>query len=72
MQIRKRKDTGKWGYQICFHSNRCRLSGWNTRDEAQKAAEDHLGKLRREASLAASGSNMACVDAVNGFLAYSA
>jgi len=72
MQIRKRKDTGKWGYQICFHSNRYRLSGWNTRDEAQKAAEDHLGKLRREASLAASGSNMACVDAVNGFLAYSA
>jgi len=72
MQIRKRKDTGKWGYQICFHGERFRESGWNTRDGAQKVAEDRLGKLRREASMAASGSNMACVDAVNGFLAYSA
>ena len=71
MQIRKRKDTGKWGYQICFHGKRFRQSGWNTRDEAQKVGEDFQGKLRREASMAASGSSMACVDAVNGFLAYS-
>jgi integrase len=72
MQIRKRKDTGKWGYQICFHGKRFRLSGWNTKDEAQKEAEDLQAKLRREASMAASGSGMPCVDAVNGFLAYSA
>jgi integrase len=71
MQIRKRKDTGKWGYQICFHGKRYRQSGWNTKDDAQKEAENLQGKLRREAS-AASGSSMACVEAVNGFLEYSA
>jgi hypothetical protein len=72
MQIKKRKDTGKWGYQICIHGKRYRQSGWNTRDDAQKAGEDLQGKLRREISMAASGSNMACVEAVNGFLEYSA
>ena len=49
-----------------------RQSGWNTRDDAQKAAEDLQSKLRREAAMAVSGSNMSCVDAVNSFLAYSA
>jgi len=72
MQVRKRKDTGKWGYQICSHGKRYRESGWSTREEAQKAAEDVLSRLRREMSLAASGSNMSFVEAVNGFLAYSA
>jgi len=72
MQIKKRKDTGKWGYQICFHGKRYRQSGWNIKDDAQKAAEDFQGKLRRDASLAASGSGLAFVEAVNGFMAYSA
>ena len=72
MPIKKRKDTGKWGYQICFHGKRYRQSGWSTKDEAQKEAEDFQGKLRREASLAASGSAITFIEAVNGFLAYSA
>jgi len=72
MQIKKRKDTGKWSYQICFHGKRYRQSGWSTKDEAQKEAEDFQGKLRREASLAASGSAITFIEAVNGFLAYSA
>ena len=72
MQIRKRKDTGKWGYQICSHGKRYRESGWSTKQEAQDAAEAVLSRLRREMSLATSGSNMSFVEAVNGFLAYSA
>jgi len=70
MNIKKRKDTGKWGYQHYFRGKSYRSFAWNTRDEAQKAAEDFLGKLRREVNHL-SGSSTSFIDAVNEFLKYS-
>jgi integrase len=72
MRIKKRIDTGKWSYQFSFRGTRYRRSGWNTRDEAEKAAEELKGRLRRDVSRAASGSDISFVEAVNGFLEYSA
>ncbi len=48
-----------------------RSFAWNTRDEAQKAAEDFLGKLRREVNHL-SGPGTSFIDAVNEFLKHSA
>jgi Phage integrase SAM-like domain len=70
MKIRKRKENGKWGYQHYFRGKNYRSFVWNTRDEAQKAAEDFLGKLRREVKHL-SGSGTSFVDAVNEFMKYS-
>jgi len=71
MRIKKRKDSGKWGYQIYYRGKNYRRSVWNTREEAIKAAEDLLSRLRREFS-PTPGSNTSFIDAVNGFLEYSA
>jgi integrase len=70
MKIRKRKENGKWGYQHYFRGKNYRSFVWNTRDEAQKAAEDFLGKLRREVNHL-SGSGTSFIDAVNEFMKYS-
>ena len=71
MKIKKRKDTGKWGYQHCFRGKNYRSYVYPTRDDAQKAAEDFLGKLRREVNHL-SGPGTSFVDAVNEFMKYSA
>jgi len=72
MRIKKRKDTQKWGYVISFRGKRFRKSVWNTRDEAQKAAEDLLSRLRRDIPMAERGPSLSLVEAVNGFMKYSA
>jgi len=72
MIIKKRKDTQKWGYEISFRGRRFRKSGWNTRDDAQKAGEELLGRLRREISMAERDPSLSLVEAVNGFMKYSA
>ena len=71
MHIKKRKDNGKWGYRHYFRGKNYRRFVWNTRDEAQKAAEDLLSKLRREVNHL-SGPGTSFIDAVNEFLKYSA
>ena len=71
MHIKKRKDNGKWGYHHYFRGKNYRRFVWNTRDEAQKAAEDLLSKLRREVNHL-SGPGTSFIDAVNEFLKYSA
>ncbi len=72
MRISKRKDTGKWGYQVSFHGKKYRRSGWSQRDDAQKAAEELLGRLRKDISNPDIGSSLKFIDAVNAFLEYSA
>ncbi len=72
MRIKKRKDTQKWGYNFSFRGRRFRKSGWNTRDDAQKAAEELLARLRRDIAMADRGPSLSLVEAVNGFMKYSA
>ena len=72
MRIKKRKDTQKWGYSFSFRGKRFRKSGWNTRDDAQKAAEELLARLRRDIALAERAPSISLVEAVNGFMKYSA
>ncbi len=71
MIVKKRKDTGKWGYQHYAHGKNFRRFVWNTRDEAQKAAEDLLSKLRREVNYISSPS-IPFIEAADKFMEYSA